>query len=107
MARGSSSKRERQQEHIKESELERGASERRAEEIAARTTNKERARRGESKTRSRSSAQESSSGRRGGERSRAGAQGATYDQLYEEAKSRNIEGRSKMSKEQLSRALGR
>ncbi|MFC4465678.1 plasmid stabilization protein [Streptomyces xiangluensis] len=104
MARGSSSKRERQQEHIKESERERGASERRAEEIAARTTNKERAQRGESKSTSRTSAQDTSTGRSGGRESR---EGATYDQLYEEAKSRNIEGRSKMNKEELSRALGR
>lgn len=104
MARGSSSKRERQQEHIRESERERGASERRAEEIAARTTDKERAQRGESKTTSRTSAQDTATGRRGGRESR---EGATYDQLYEEAKSRNIEGRSKMNKEELSRALGR
>ena len=106
MARGSSSKRERQQEHIRESERERGASEQRAEEIAARTTNKERAQRGESKSTStsRTSAQDTSAGRRGARESRGGA---TYDQLYEEAKSRNIEGRSKMNKEELSRALGR
>ncbi|WP_033327146.1 hypothetical protein [Streptomyces yerevanensis] len=104
MARGSSSKRERQQEHIRESERERGASERRAEEIASRTTDKERAQRGESKTTSRTSAQDTSAGRRGSRESRGGA---TYDQLYEEAKSRNIEGRSKMNKEELSRALGR
>lgn len=70
MARGSSSKRERQQEHIRESELERGASERRAEEIAARTINKERAQRGESKSTSRTSAQDTSTGRRGGRESR-------------------------------------
>jgi hypothetical protein len=106
MARGSSSKRERQQEHIRESERERGASEQRAEEIAARTTEKERAQRGESKSTStsRTSAQDTSAGRRGSRESRGGA---TYDQLYEEAKSRNIEGRSKMNKEELSRALGR
>jgi len=106
MARGSSSKRERQQEHIRESERERGASEQRAEEIAARTTNKERAQRGESKSTStsRTSAQDTSAGRRGARESRGGA---TYDQLYEEAKSRNIEGRSRMNKEELSRALGR
>ncbi|MGI5193407.1 plasmid stabilization protein [Streptomyces sp. CA-288835] len=106
MARGSSSKRERQQEHIRESERERGASEKRAEEIAARTTNKERAQRGESKSTStsRTSAEDTSGGRRGSRESRGGA---TYDQLYEEAKSRNIEGRSKMNKEELSRALGR
>ena len=107
MPRGSSPKRERQYEKIKESAVERGESERRAEEIAARTVNKERARRGESKTASRTSTEDISSGRRGGLRSGKGAGGPTYDQLYEEAKSRNIEGRSKMSKEELSRALGR
>ncbi|TPQ16408.1 plasmid stabilization protein [Streptomyces sporangiiformans] len=107
MPRGSSPKRERQYEHIKESARERGESERRAKEIASRTVNKERARRGESKTASRTSTEDISSGRRGGLRSHKGAGGPTYDQLYEEAKSRNIEGRSKMNKDQLSRALGR
>ncbi|OAH12541.1 plasmid stabilization protein [Streptomyces jeddahensis] len=107
MPRGSSPKRERQYEHIKESRLESGESKQRAEEIAARTVNKERARQGESKTASRTSTEDMSSGRRGGLRSGRGTQGPTYDQLYQEAKSRNIEGRSKMNKDQLSRALGR
>jgi hypothetical protein len=105
MPRGSSPKRERQYEHIKESALDRGESEERAEEIAARTVNKERARSGESKTASRTSVQDMSSGRRGGKRSHSGAQGPTYDQLYEEAKQRGIEGRSDMNKAQLQRAL--
>ncbi|WP_043465546.1 hypothetical protein [Kitasatospora sp. MBT66] len=107
MPRGSSPKRERQYEHIKESVLERGESEGRAEEIAARTVNKERARHGESRTSSRSSVQDISSGRRGGQRSHRGAGGPTYDQLYNEARQRNIEGRSKMNKNELARALGR
>ncbi|MEU9155271.1 plasmid stabilization protein [Streptomyces sp. NPDC048417] len=105
MPRGSSPKRERQYEHIKESALDRGESEPRAEEIAARTVNKERARSGESKTASRTSVQDMSSGRRGGKRSHSGAAGPTYDQLYEEAKQRGIEGRSDMNKAQLQRAL--
>ena len=107
MPRGSSPKRERQYEHIKEAQLERGTSRKRAEEIAARTVNKERAREGESRSASRTSVKDMSSGRRGGKRSHEGAQGPTYDQLYEEAKSRNIKGRSKMTKGQLSQALGR
>ncbi|EYT82859.1 MULTISPECIES: hypothetical protein [unclassified Streptomyces] len=107
MPRGSSPKRERQYEHIKESELEQGRSTGRAEEIAARTVNKERARSGESKTASRVSTQDMSSGRRGGQRSGHGSQGPTYDQLYEEAKRRNIHGRSDMNKQQLQRALGK
>ncbi|MFJ4095716.1 plasmid stabilization protein [Kitasatospora sp. NPDC089913] len=106
MPRGSSPKRERQYEHIKESVLERGESEDRAEEIAARTVNKERARHGESRTASRSSTHDISSGRRGGQRSHRGAGGPTYDQLYNEARQRNIEGRSKMNKRELARALG-
>ncbi|MBD0690785.1 plasmid stabilization protein [Streptomyces sp. CBMA123] len=107
MPRGSSPKRERQYEHIKESALDRGESEKRAEEIAARTVNKERARHGESKTASRSSTHDMSSSRRGGLRSHSGAQGPTYDQLYNEAKHRNIKGRSKMNKRELAHALGR
>jgi hypothetical protein len=100
------SKRGRQYEHIKESELEQGRSESRAEEIAARTVNKERARAGESATRSRTSTQDLSSGRRGGLRSgRSGPRGRTRDQLYEEAKGLRIEGRSKMNKAQLQRAV--
>ncbi|WFB10581.1 plasmid stabilization protein [Streptomyces sp. LX-29] len=106
MPRGSSPKRERQYEHIKESAKDRGESEKRAEEIAARTVNKERARSGESKTASRSSTQDMSSGKRGGQRSGKGSQGQTYDQLYAEAQRRNIEGRSTMNKDQLKRALG-
>lgn len=102
-----SPKRERQYEHIKESLEERGRSEDTAEEIAARTVNKERARAGESKSASRSSVQDISSGRRGGLRSHRGPGGRTFDQLYNEAKERGIRGRSKMSKAQLERALGR
>ncbi|MFD8811116.1 plasmid stabilization protein [Streptomyces sp. NPDC059627] len=105
MPRGSSPKRERQYEHIKESALDRGESQGRAEEIAARTVNKERARSGESRTASRTSIEDMSSGRRGGKRSHSGARGPTYDQLYEEAKQRGIEGRSDMNKAQLQRAL--
>jgi hypothetical protein len=107
MPRGSSSKRERQYEHIKESARDRGESERRAKEIAARTVNKERARSGESRTASRTSTQDKSSGKRGGQRSGGGSQGPTYDQLYEEAKRRNIRGRSDMNKSELQRALGK
>ncbi len=105
MPRGSSPKRERQYEHIKESAQDRGESKQRAEEIAARTVNKERARSGESKTASRTSTQDMSSGRRGGQRSGKGSQGQTYDQLYEEAKRRNIRGRSDMNKSELQKAL--
>ncbi|MFE7857937.1 plasmid stabilization protein [Streptomyces sp. NPDC057403] len=107
MPAGSSSKRERQYEHIKESAQDRGESTKRAEEIAARTVNKERARSGESKTASRSSKQDMSSSKRGGQRSgnRTGPQGPTRDQLYNEAKQRGIEGRSSMNKDQLQRAL--
>ncbi|MFB8242314.1 plasmid stabilization protein [Kitasatospora purpeofusca] len=107
MPRGSSPKRERQYEHIRDSELERGASEKRAKEIAARTVNKERARHGESKTAGRSSVKDMSSAERGGQRSHSGAQGPTKEQLYNEAKKRNIHGRSKMNKKQLEHALGR
>jgi hypothetical protein len=106
MPRGSNAKRERQYEHIKEGALDRGESTKRAEEIAARTVNKERARSGESKSASKTSTQDMSSGKRGGQRSGKGSQGPTYDQLYEEAKRRNIEGRSDMNKQQLQRALG-
>ena len=99
-------KRARQYEHVKESQLEQGESEDRAEEIAARTVNKERARRGESRTRSRTSVQDISSGRRGGKRSgRPGPRGRTRDQLYNEARDLGVEGRSKMSKDQLRRAV--
>ncbi|MFI2640525.1 plasmid stabilization protein [Streptomyces sp. NPDC018610] len=105
MPRGSSSKRERQYEHIKESAQDRGESTGRAKEIAARTVNKERARSGESKTSSRTSTQDMSSGKRGGQRSGRGSEGPTYDQLYEEAKRRDIHGRSDMNKQQLRQAL--
>ena len=99
-------KRARQYEHIKESQLDQGASEGRAEEIAARTVNKEKARHGESRTSSRSSTDDISSGRRGGLRSGSKrAKGPTRDQLYNEAKDRGIEGRSKMNKAQLKRAV--
>jgi len=107
MPRGSSPKRERQYEHIKESEEQRGASESRATEIAARTVNKERARSGEAKTASRSSLTDISSSRRGGLRSHRGAGGPTKAQLYNEARQRGIKGRSSMSKAELARALGR
>ncbi|MFF4042877.1 plasmid stabilization protein [Streptomyces sp. NPDC001816] len=105
MPRGSSPKRERQYEHIKESALDRGESTKRAEEIAARTVNKERARSGESKKASRTSTQDMSSGKRGGQRSGKGPQGPTYDQLYNEARQRGVEGRSHMNKAELQRAL--
>ena len=101
------SKRARQYEHIKKSVKEQGRSEDVAEEIAARTVNKERARHGEAQTSSRLSREDISSSRRGGLRSRRSSpRGRTKDQLYEEAKSRNIQGRSKMTKAQLDRALG-
>jgi hypothetical protein len=100
------SRRGRQYEHIKDSELDSGASERRAEEIAARTVNKARARSGESRTRSRTSTQDVSSGRRGGLRSgRPGPRGRTREQLYQEARRLGVAGRSKMNKSQLQRAV--
>ncbi|MFH9760165.1 plasmid stabilization protein [Streptomyces anulatus] len=108
MPAGSNRKRERQYEHIKESQEERGASKGRAKEIAARTVNKQRARSGESETASKTSTQDKKSAyQRGGERSHKGAQGPTKDQLYEEAKKKNIDGRSTMNKEQLRKALDR
>ncbi|MEV5013015.1 plasmid stabilization protein [Streptomyces sp. NPDC053780] len=109
MPRGSSNKRERQYEHIKDSAEDRGESTGRAKEIAARTVNKERARSGESKTASRTSTRDMSPGERGGRRSGRGEgpQGPTYDQLYEEAKRRNVHGRSSMNKSDLRRALGK
>jgi hypothetical protein len=100
-----SAKRERQYEHIKTGLKKRGRSEDTAEEIAARTVNKERARSGEAEESSRLSRTDISSGRRGGLRSRTGPGGRTRDQLYEEAKDLGIEGRSKMSKAQLQRAV--
>ena len=103
-----SSKRERQYEHIKEGYREQGKSEEKAEEIAARTVNKERARAGEAKESSRLSREDISSGRRGGLRSGTDRdKGRTRDQLYNEAKSLNVEGRSKMTKAQLERAVER
>jgi hypothetical protein len=99
-------KRARQYEHIKKSQRDQGRSEDRAEEIAARTVNKERARSGESRERSRTSTQDMSSGRRGGQRSGSGGpKGRTRDQLYNEAKKLNIDGRSSMNKAQLQRAV--
>jgi hypothetical protein len=99
-------KRARQYEHIKESEKQQGAPESRAEEIAARTVNKERARAGESRTRSRTSTQDMSSSRRGGLRSGTDRpKGRTRDQLYAEARKLGIEGRSSMNKDQLQRAI--
>lgn len=107
MPKAWSSKRERQYEHIKEGLEERGRDEDTAEEIAARTVNKERARAGESKESSRTSTKDISSGRRGGLRSHKGSGGRTRDQLYEEARSKGIEGRSKMNKAELEKAVGR
>jgi hypothetical protein len=100
-------KRERQYEHIKEGLVERGETTDTAEEIAARTVNKERARSGEAKTASRSSTDDISSGRRGGLRSHRGPAGRTKAQLYNEARERGIKGRSRMTKAQLQRAVGR
>ena len=107
MPRAWSAKRERQYEHIKEGMTERGTSEKKAEEIAARTVNKERARAGEAKTSSKLSREDISSGRRGGLRSGTGGGGRTKDQLYNEAKRMNIEGRSSMNKAELERAVDR
>ena len=107
MPAGSSPKRERQYQHIKEGLLDRGESKDTAEEIAARTVNKERARSGEAKESSRSSTDDISSGRRGGLRSHKGPGGRTRDQLYAEAKRKGVEGRSKMNKAQLEKAVGR
>ncbi|MFF2403839.1 plasmid stabilization protein [Streptomyces goshikiensis] len=107
MPRGSSPKRERQYEHIKESGEQRGMSEGRAKEMASRTVNKERARSGESNTASRSSTQGKSASQRGGEKSRGGSSSErTKDDLYQEAKKRGVEGRSTMTKQQLKNALG-
>lgn len=107
MPAGSSPKRERQYEHIKSSAKKRGMSTDRAEEMAARTVNKERARHGESKTASKLSLSDMSSGERGGKRSHGGPKGRTKAQLYNEAKDRNVKGRSTMTKAQLQRALSR
>jgi hypothetical protein len=102
-----SEKRERQYEHIKEGLEGRGEPEDKAEEIAARTVNKERAQRGEAKTASKSSVRDLSPGRRGGLRSHKGPGGRTYRQLYAEAQRKGIEGRSKMTKQQLERAVSK
>ena len=102
-----SAKRERQYEHIRDGLLDRGQTEDKAEEIAARTVNKERARSGEAKQASKTSTQDISSGRRGGLRSGKGPGGRTRDQLYEEAKRKGVEGRSKMNKKELEKAVGR
>jgi hypothetical protein len=103
-----SSKRERQYQHIKSSAKNRGASADRAEEIAGRTVNKNRAQSGESRQSSTSSTQDTSPQRRGGQRSgRKGPKGPTKDQLYNEAKKHNIKGRSRMTKKQLENALGK
>ena len=100
-------KRERQYEHIKEGLEERGESEETAEEIAARTVNKERARAGEAKQASRTSTEDISSSRRGGLRSHRGSGGRTKEQLYNEAKAKGVEGRSRMTKAELEKAVGR
>ena len=102
-----SNKRERQYEPIKEGLEDRGRGEDTAEEIAARTVNKERARSGESREASRSSTQDVPSGRRGGRRSHSGPQGRTKAQLYNEARKKGIEGRSRMTKAELEQAVGR
>jgi len=101
-----SKKRERQYEHVKESERKQGRSTNRAKEIAARTVNKERARTGEARESSRTSRQDMSSGRRGGQRSGTNRpKGRTKEQLYNEAKRMNVKGRSRMTKQQLQRAV--
>lgn len=105
MPRAWTAKRERQYEHIKDGLLSRGETEGTAEEIAARTVNKERARAGESVVASATSIDDISSGRRGGLRSHRGPGGRTFAQLYEEARRRNVPGRSSMNKAQLERAL--
>ena len=100
-------KRERQYEHVKEGLEERGRDEDTAKQIAARTVNKERARSGEADQKSRTSTEDISSGRRGGLRSHRGPGGRTKAQLYDEAKDKGVKGRSKMSKAELERAVGR
>src|SRR2546423_168474 len=102
-----SDKRERQYGHIKEGLLDRGRDEDTAEEIAARTVNKERAQAGEAKESSRTSTEDMSSSRRGGLRSHRGPGGRTRDQLYNEAKEKGVKGRSKMNKAELKEAVGR
>jgi hypothetical protein len=107
MPKAWSQKRERQYEHIKEGLEDQGRDEDTAEEIAARTVNKERARAGEAEQKSKSSTDDISSSRRGGLRSHSGSGGRTRDQLYEEARRKNVHGRSTMNKAQLARAVGR
>ena len=109
MPAGANAKRERQYEHIKEGQKKRGASQGRAEEIASRTVNKERAQKGEARQASKTSVQDKPAPKRGGERSgnRKGPQGPTREQLYNEAKQRGVEGRSRMTKQQLARAVGK
>lgn len=102
-----SGKRERQYEHIKEGAKKRGTGDKRAKEIAARTVNKNRAQSGESKTKSRSSTKDMSPQKRGGQRSHSGSGGPTKEQLYNEARKKNIKGRSSMTKKELQNALGR
>lgn len=100
-------KQERQYEHVKSSQKDEGRSEDEAKEIAARTVNKERARSGQSEQKSRSSTKDISAPRRGGKRSGSGPGGRTRHQLYEEAKRKGVEGRSKMNKAELEKAVGR
>ncbi|WDZ95026.1 plasmid stabilization protein [Herbaspirillum sp. WKF16] len=102
-----SNKRERQYEHIKSGAIKRGTNEKRAEEIAARTVNKERAQHGEARKSTKSLAEDMSPSRRGGLRSHKGSGGRTYQQLYAEASFRNIKGRSSMNKAELEKVLGR
>ena len=106
MPQGWTDKQERKYEHIRDSEKDQGASTKRAKEIAARTVNKERAQKGQTRTASRSSTQDMSSSKRGGQRSGTDRpKGRTRDQLYNEARQRGIKGRSKMTKAQLQRAV--
>lgn len=105
MPQGSSPKRERQYEHVRDGARERGESPKRAREIAARTVNKERAQAGESRTASRTSVRDTPAPVRGGKRSHSGAGGPTYDQLYAEAQRRDVKGRSSMKKDELREAL--
>jgi hypothetical protein len=102
-----SAKRERQYNDIKKGLIDQGRSERLAEQIAARTVNKERARSGEAEQKSKTSTQDISASRRGGLRSHSGSGGRTRDQLYEEAKKKNVKGRSSMTKAELEKAVGR
>ena len=105
MPAGSSPKRERQYEHVKDSAKKRGESEKRAKEIAARTVNKDRAQSGEAKQKSRTSTKDVSPEHRGGKRSHSGAQGRTKAQLYEDAKRQHVKGRSSMTKAELEKAV--